>query len=186
MRPRPLPGGDRARCTGAGGGTGTALCDRPAAEEQHDDGGYAAQAEHQYAEPQKEPQRRQRRGEQRADAAAQGGRAALPATRSRSSFVNHCLGLPSRASIACNVAGAIVKRAAVVRNDGDALAIERAARTARRLAFVAEQLELGENRKIEIIDTRYSLANAQRYRQMKRDVDFRRSRIRTENERLHR
>ncbi len=76
--------------------------------------------------------------------------------------------------------------AGMVRDHGNRFAILRSARAALRLAFVAQELELGQQRKIEIVDPHDVLAHVQRHDQVERRVDLGRGRIGRKDERFDR
>ena len=63
-------------------------------------------------------------------------------------------------------------------DDGDHLPVLRSPRVGERLAFVAEQFELCEHRKLEVIDRADALANVQRDDHMEGLVDLRLHRVR--------
>ena len=101
-----------------------------------------------------------------------------PATWRVREFEKYRFGLPSRASIGVERDRRDRNRAGVMRDDGDRLAVRRSRRAMRHeRVLVAEQLDFGENRQIEIIEFGDALAHVRRDDQVKRHFDVRRRRI---------
>ncbi len=73
----------------------------------------------------------------------------------------------------------------MMRDDRNRLAVLRTARTAHRLALVAEQFDVGQERQVEVRDLRDAFAHAQRQGEMERLVEAWPSRVARERERLH-
>jgi hypothetical protein len=69
-------------------------------------------------------------------------------------------------------------------DDGDDLPVLRPPRVGDRLAFVAEQFELCEHRKLEIVDCADAFANVEGDDHMKGLVDLRLHRVRRQHEGL--